>query len=374
MELTSGSGDSATKSQAPLSVAIIGASGFVGLRTTEILSSQSEWTVRAVVRAASSLAVLARQRLDWRIVNFLSASELQTALDGCDVCVHAAIGDSRQIVDMAKAAYRACLRSGVKRLVWLSSASVHGQNAPLGTDETTPLNDRQPLLYNNAKVRAEWALEQLSRDGYVEVVRLRPSVVYGPRARWISEPAEALRANRAAWINEGRGVCNSIYIDNLVSAICLSARIQNAAGHAFLVGDGETVTWREFMLSIAKHLGFDDTAFENASIPAVVPERDNLLTELTMSQAYVKCGRRVPDRAKRIVKGVIKGWMRPQFVESGWHLRGMPSPTLNTEMALLQQCEWVLPTAKARQILDYNPRISFKDGMQRSLKWLDFIQ
>jgi hypothetical protein len=93
-----------------------------------------------------------------------------------------------------------------------------------------------------------------------------------------------------------------------------------------------------------------------------------------MSPAYAQYGRIVPDRAKRIVKGVIKGWMGPQGVESGWHLRGKLSPPLNTETALLQQCEWFLPIAKARQILNYKPLISFKDGMQRSLKWLDFIQ
>jgi nucleoside-diphosphate-sugar epimerase len=353
--------------------AVIGASGFVGLRTVEILSARSDCTVRPVVRAASSLAVLARQRLDWRIADLLAPAPLAVALKGCAVCIHAAIGDAGQIVRMAAATYEACAAAGVRRLVWLSSASVHGQNCAAGTDETTPLHERHPLVYNNAKVRAERRLAALARDRRVEVVMLRPGVVFGPRSRWLADLAADLAADRAAWIDEGRGVCNSIYIDNLVEAIRLAATVSAAAGETFIVGDTETVTWADFLLPIAEHLGYGAADFHSVPPPHIVPERESRLAALTTSPAYARLGDLVPGRAKRLVKGLAAAWPTPAPRRDSWTLRhSRPVPRLTAELALLQQCRWKLPHAKAERILGFRPPVPFRDGLVRSLGWLDF--
>ncbi len=362
-------------SAAPPALAVIGASGFVGLRAVELLSARADLAVRPVVRAASSLAVLARQRLDWRIADFLTVDPLAAALRGCPVCVHAAIGDAGQIVRMAEVAYRACAAGGVRRLVWLSSASVHGQNCAPGTDESTPLHTHHPLVYNNAKVRAEVRLLQLARDGRVEVVLLRPGVVFGPRSRWIADAAADLLAGRAAWIDDGAGVCNSIYIDNLVEAIRLAAIVPAAAGGTFLVGDAETVTWADFLLPIAQHLGLDRSAFQAVPPPRIVPERESRLTALTLSPAYAALARRVPDRAKRLAKALATAWPAPPRKPDPWTLRSChPTPRLTPELALLQQCRWRLPHTRATQILGYHPPVPFTEGLRRSLAWLEFAE
>ncbi|HEY5752829.1 MAG TPA: NAD-dependent epimerase/dehydratase family protein [Chthoniobacterales bacterium] len=357
------------------SVSIIGASGFVGLRATEILSSMPDWTVRPIVRSASSLAVIARQRLDWRISDLLQAKPLAEALRGSAVCVHAAIGDASQIVRMARETYRACALAGVRRLVWLSSASVHGQNAAPGTTDETPLRDDQPLVYNNAKVRAEWVLDRLARNGKVEVVHLRPSVVFGPRSRWITDAAAEIRAGHAAWLNGGRGICNTIYIDNLVEAIRLAAIVPGIAGQAFLVGDAETVTWSEFLETIAEHFGVGRSGFTNLPIPSFSAERESRLQALTLTPAYGRLAGLLPGRFKRLAKGILGAWPQPATPPSVWTLRATgESPRLTHELALLQQCTWKLPHSRASQLLGYQPPISFIEGMARSLAWLDFAE
>jgi len=356
-------------------IALIGASGFIGLRATEVLGSRPDLSLRPLVRSASSLAVLARQPLDWRITSFVDSAPLAAALQDCTVCVHAAIGDAAQIVRMARVTYHACAAAGVRRLVWLSSASVHGQNCPAGTDETTPLHDHQPLVYNNAKVRAEWALQKLARDGRVEVILLRPGVVFGPRSRWITDVASDLRQGRAGWINGGRGICNSLYVDNLVEAIRLAVVAPGPLAGAFLLGDAETVTWRDFLLPVARHLGCDETAFADLPIPLITPESESRLAAFTQTRAYGQLRRLLPDRLPRTVKGLMHGWREPATGAGAWTLRAAtPAPHLTSELALLQECPWKLPHARATQLLGYVPSTPFAEGMRRSLAWLDFAE
>jgi nucleoside-diphosphate-sugar epimerase len=355
--------------------ALIGASGFIGLRTTELLVAGRDLSLIPLVRSPASLAVLARQPLPWRITSFVEPVALAAALQGCAICIHAAIGDAAQIVRMARVTYRACAAAGVRRLVWLSSASVHGQDCAPGTDESSPLRDDLPIAYNNAKVRAEWALEKLARDGRVEVVRLRPGVVFGPRSRWIADTAGALRAGRAGWIDGGRGICNSLHVDNLVEAIRLAALTPGIAGEVFIVGDAETVTWRDFLTPIARHLGRDASAFAELPVPFFPPERESRLAALTLTPAYGRIGRVMPDRAKRLIKSVLRAWPQPPSAPSAWTLRaGTPGPRLTHELALLQQCRWKLPHTRATRRLGYVPPVTFADGLARSLAWLDFAE
>lgn len=358
----------------PHTWAIIGASGFIGLRALEGLHDRDGVTVRPVVRAAASLAVLARRRLDWRIADPRDLPALTYALRGCTVCIHAALGDPFQIEQMATVAYQACAAASVRRLVWLSSASVHGQNPTSGTDESSPIHDRHLLAYNNAKVRAERSLEKLSSDGRVEVVRLRPGVVIGPRSRWLTDTAADLRANRAGWLDEGRGVCNSIHADNLVHALRLAATVPAAAGHAFLVGDTEPVTWRDFFLPIAAHLGLPATAFAPATPAALVAKREPALAALTQSRLYQKLGDRVPERTKRLVKALAAAWPDPAPAHDAWTLSRPPSSPLTLEQTLLQSCSWKLPHTKAATLLGYAPPVPFAEGLAASLAWLDFTE
>ena len=354
-------------------VALIGASGFIGMRTAEVFHLGGVAEVRPVVRSTASLAVLARMRLDWRVCDLMNAEALTGALRDCTVCVHAAIGDSSQIVRMAVAAYESCVRARVPRLVWLSSASVHGQNPPPGTDETSPLNDRQPFDYNNAKVRAEWALDRLGRDGRVEVVKLRPSIVYGPRSRWVADVAVALLNRHAAWIDAGEGICNLTYVDNLVEAIRLAAVTRAAAGGSFLVGDTETVRWRQFMLPIAECLGLSEADFKGCHAGDIANENNSRLVLTNIFSINDRIGALIPKRAKRILKALGGAWREKPPASNPWALDVIDPTHITPEMSQLQQqCKWKLPNAQAERILKYNPHVLFSEGMSHSLAWLDF--
>src|SRR5262245_16063921 len=229
-----------------LNFAVLGASGFIGYRLTEYLLLNGVAVPRPVVRSFRSMARVSRFNLDTRLSDALDTAALIRALAGCEVAFHCVVGNRKTILDSLTSTYAACRQAGVRRLIYLSSAVVHGHNPSPGTDESSPLIRDQPFDYNVSKVLAEAKLHSMMRDGTVECVILRPCIVYGPRSTYYSAGlATDLLAGRAYLVENGYGICNTIFIDNLVEAMVLCATHPAAAGKTFLIKDAERVTWRQ---------------------------------------------------------------------------------------------------------------------------------
>jgi nucleoside-diphosphate-sugar epimerase len=356
-------------------IAIIGANGFIGSRAVEMLHLGAAAEVRPVVRTAHGAARLFRFDLDCRIANACHEVSLRTALEGCDAVVHAVAGTPDVVLESIAPVYRAAEHAGVRRLVYLSSASVHGQAPAPGTDESGPLSDRQPIAYNNAKVRAERQLLRLRENGAVEVVILRPGIVTGPRSGWISQFASNLLAGTAYWLNDGKGICNSIYVDNLVHAIQLALTTPAADGHAFIVGDEETVTWADLYRPVVAALGFDVTDLPSATVIKQGRSQREALDALKSRAVVRSTLALIPKRLRRALRAVLSA--PPQAVASPWTHDACGATQTHTiaatlEMALLYGCAAKLPDTKARRILGYRPIVTFAEGCRRTLGWLEF--
>lgn len=354
-----------------MKVAIVGASGFVGTRLLEKWRLEGAFEPVPVARSFSSLAVMARFELPWRVCGLTDAAALARAFEGCEAVVHAAIGDPAQIVEMAGNIYLAAKAAGVKRLVVLSSSSVHGQAPDPGTNEESPLHERHAMAYNTAKVRAERLLHQLAADGAVQVVMLRPSVVFGPRSRWVADVATQLLEGSACLIRDGGALCNTIYVDNLVHAIERSLVVPEAAGQVFLVGDAERVTWRDFYAPIADALGLNMDAVRSVEPPVFSKPLKERVGALTSRPAVQRLLPLFPGKLKRLSKLLIANW-RDTPLPNAWTLPGETPCAVTEELALLGQCQWRLPIEKARRVLGYDPGVPFAEGMRRSIGWLKF--
>ena len=138
-----------------MNVAVLGASGFVGGHLVRYLCDH-DFDVRSVFRARP-----AGDAHDYRLADACDVYALRDALRGCDAVVHAALGSDTVITDSVAPVYAAAEAVGVRRIIYMSSGSVHGQSPAPGTDERTPLSIRQAFSYNNAKVRAERKLARL---------------------------------------------------------------------------------------------------------------------------------------------------------------------------------------------------------------------
>lgn len=355
----------------PSHIAVLGASGFVGSRLLELWHLSGWAEVRPVVRQVGSLARLARFNLDWRLADGSDEAALTAAFQGCEAVVNLIVGNPDVIVANAIASYRAAQAAGVKRMVYLSSASVHGQAPAPGTDELSPLHTRHRFAYNNAKVRAERALNHLRKHGSLELVMLRPGIVYGPRSRWVSDIADQLLAGNACLINGGAGICNAIYVDNLIEAIQLSLTTATSDRQVMLVGDSERVTWRDLYAPIAQALGQSLSTVADLDPPQNRNGIGHTLGTLRASKPVQALLPLAPTTLKQAVKGAIKATTAPPR-PSPWQLRTQGHPVMSEEMAELQRCSVQLPFSKATEILGYEPQVTFAEGIERSIGWLGF--
>ncbi|MBC7368059.1 MAG: NAD-dependent epimerase/dehydratase family protein [Undibacterium sp.] len=356
-------------------VAIVGANGFIGTRLVEMFHLGGRHTVVPIVRRASGLALAARFAVDWRIGDAINVTSLAAALRGCDAVVHTALGDTRQIEAMPTTLCAAAGIAGVRRVIYLSSASVHGQAPQPGTTEDSPLHCRHAMDYNNAKVRAERAFFRgCTRHGLAGFA-LRPGVVFGPRSRWIADLAADLRNERAWLLGDGDGICNTLYVDNLVEAVaqCLTAPA-DATG-PYLVGDTERVTWSGFYHSVATALGIAPSGIHRlAAVPALRRTTQEQISRLVAGRTVQTVLPVVPARWKTVAKRLTAALAPAAASPDSWRLTEKPRPRISQELALLQQCRWQLPSNRAALRLGYRPVVSFTTAMRRSVAWLAFAE
>ncbi|MGY8681582.1 NAD-dependent epimerase/dehydratase family protein [Bradyrhizobium sp. UFLA05-153] len=347
-------------------IAVLGASGFIGNRTVEIFQRDGDVDVRPVVQRPSRAALPRRFNLPIQIADALDTKSLTAAFEGCDSVIMAIAGAPKTIVRSIEPVYRAAMKSNVRRLIYLSSASVHGQAPAIGVDETTPLSKRQPIAYNNAKVVAEQQLWRLREIGRVEVVILRPGIVFGPRSQWTGGVADEI-LNGTAYLTEGGwGVCNSIYVDNLIHAIKLALVTTNADGKAFLVGDAEAVTWRDLYLPICQALDYDLSDLPTPTMADVMDERASVAQRVRDANFFQSLRWIVPRPARAAVKAAIREMRRPLSTE-------IPaSYSVTLERALLHTSSYRPAYARAQRELGYCPPITFEEGCRRSVEWLGF--
>lgn len=353
-------------------IAIVGAGGFVGTRLIERWHLTGFAEVVPIVRRPANLARLARFPLESRFADATDAAELTRALAGCDAVVHAMVGDPPALVAAATALARAAADARIARVVYLSSAMVHGPAPVQDYDEDAPLATSQPFAYGRAKIAAE---KRLVAAALPALIRLRPGIVYGPRSRWIAEPADQLASGLLPCLNAGEGVCPAIYVDNLIAAIEAALHSTNVREGAFLVRDTETVTWREFYATLARALGHDAALIVEGVGAAPPTGWRHRLEAVRVHPAAQRTLARIPTPWKDAVKGALAGWSgRAMF--GGFAPLDAPAPSrqLSAELTALQRNRQRMIDARARTALGYAPPVTFADGIARSARWVEFAR
>jgi nucleoside-diphosphate-sugar epimerase len=344
-------------------VAILGASGFVGNRVVEMLHKGGHFDVVPLVRRAAGLALSARLGLTGVVADALRDDMLIEGLRGCDAVISCVAGPPATITGMCRPLVRAAAAAGVARIVHLSSQMVHGQSLAPGTTEDSPISSRQPFRYNRAKAEAERILGSLASSAGLELIILRPGIVYGPRSRWTGGIADELLAGEAFLVDDADRVCNAVYVDNLVHAIELALEPSAPTATAFFINDAGRMSWDDLVMPVADALALADAIRRPTVVEAlehsISPRRERLVE-------FARAGaRRLPRplaEALRAARAAGRGGGRDEPVPPGF----------SREMTLLQTNRVHLSSDKARRLLGYRPPFACEEAMQRSISWLRF--
>jgi len=248
-------------------ILVTGANGFLGRALVGHLSQD----VRIEVRAASRSAPAFPPQVRHYVAPSLSLqADWQVALDGVSVVVHAAarvhvmndaaddpLAEFRKAnVDGTVSLARQAAAAGVRRFIFISSIKVNGE----GTEPEQPFRagdtpDPQDP-YGVSKVEAEQALRVVASETGMEVVIIRPVLVYGPGVK-------ANFRSMMSWLSKGvplpLGATGNkrslVALDNLVDLIVTCIDHPAAANQTFLVSDGEDLSTTQLLQRMGNALG-----------------------------------------------------------------------------------------------------------------------
>ena len=252
---------------------VTGTTGFVGKALiSDLLSKTVE--VKALLRQPSVVLPLTVKQVvvgdlaDLTLDN--SSVSLRDAFNGVEVVVHAAarahvmnddvsdpLAEFRKVNrDATLILARLAAESGIKRFVFLSSIGVNGNNSKKSFSEKD--SPKPHDLYAISKYEAEQGLLDLAKETGMEVVIIRPPLVYGPNApgnfgslvKWMGRPIPlpfgSIRNQRSL-----------VALDNLVNFISLCVdrkKSPQAANQVFFISDGEDVSTTQLMRKVGQAL------------------------------------------------------------------------------------------------------------------------
>lgn len=247
--------------------ALTGANGFVGKALCTELVSRG-FSVRAIMRAGSSFDVDGCQTI--HIPGITAETDWQDALQGVNTLIHLAarvhimrddaidpLEAFRQMnVEGTAHLARVASATGVKRLVYVSSVKVNGESTALHKSftENDPPSPQDP--YGISKWEAEQSLHRIAVETGLEIVIIRPPLVYGPNVK--GNFAQMLRVVEKriplplASVHNARSL---VYLGNLVDALISCATHPNAVGETYLVSDGESVSTPELLRQLGQAIG-----------------------------------------------------------------------------------------------------------------------
>jgi len=254
-------------------ISVTGANGLVGKALQKKIALNHDFKGHYIVRTAQNPDDIIGPNLAGS-----TAKDWLDLLNSTDVVVHLAAAlpwtsDGHETlgqvnVDGTRSLAEAAAQAGVKRLVFISTLGVHGV-----TSGETPFTPESPIKpsgdYAQTKYEAEEMLRELCANEDMELVILRPPVVYGPGVGG----KIGLLANKIAKdarLPLGRILGNRrqmVSADNLANAILLACSHSRAPNSVLLPADTESVSTFDFLEMLALSLG---RPLRLAPIPEIV--------------------------------------------------------------------------------------------------------
>jgi nucleoside-diphosphate-sugar epimerase len=351
------------------SVAILGAGGFVGARLVEMGIAAGRSDLVPVVRSCRSLARLSKFGVQPRWGDVSRTEELRPAIRGCSVVVNLTVGDYFRLEANTRNIYEACAAEQARLLIHVSSAEVFGRVENSELNEDSEPDSRHWMAYARGKARAELALRPRMRNAPFAIVVLRPGLVWGPASPWTVEPAADLLNQQAFLADGGTGICNLIYIDNLIGAIRRVVHHPKPRSGFYNVADRETITWGDYYGELARRLNVPLDRVPRLGAGDYVPKLGERLQEWRQTKVIRHIEGAIPGPSMRRLKKQLRQAWRLIHANS---VPASPRPRVTRSLWHLQHTRHKLPTAKFDEVFGKAQEFTFMQAMDKTCAWLRF--
>ncbi|WP_201612062.1 hybrid nucleoside-diphosphate sugar epimerase/sugar transferase [Psychrobacter immobilis] len=261
-----------------MNILVTGANGFVGQSLVNNLLNNTKYKVVAGVRKIPAKKV----NYEYRLINNLEDKPvLSNVFRDIDVVIHTAarvhvmddksadpLTEFRKVnVEGTLNLVRQAVEAGVKRFIFISSIKVNGEGTDLGKPYTEHSNPNPIDPYGISKYEAEQGLIKLAETTPLEVVIIRPTLIYG-------ENVKGNFHSLMKWTYRGvplpiggikRNLRSLVSVDNLVDFIVTCIEHKDAKNEVFLISDDDDISTAGLLEEIAKGLGVKNKA---VNIPA----------------------------------------------------------------------------------------------------------
>ena len=320
---------------------VTGATGFVGGHVAE-RCRELHIPTRAIVRKGSDTQLLTQWGVELIEGDLADAAVIERAVRGVTIVIHCAakVGDwgpvepyrAVNVRSLEKLLVAAEATGTLRRFLHISSLGVYEARDHFGTDESEEPSTSGIDGYTLTKVEAEQLVRRHIREHQLPATILRPGFIYGPRDRTVlPRLLERLQRGQVKFFGSGEQLMNNTYVGNLVDAVFLAVDQPQAIGGIYNITDGQLVSKRTFISTVAELAGY-------------------------------------PVPTKSVPLGVAK--LLTKISENLWRLLG------KTEAPLLSNAKYKFLGLnldfcidRARRELGYVPRVPFAVGMQRTIEW-----
>lgn len=251
----------------PKKILVTGASGFLGKSLVQKLCALPKVSVVAPLRKVNCMLPIEVEKMHFAGID--ASTDWSSSLAGVEVVVHAAarVHVMHESPDQSIDRFHAinvegtlrlaeqAIQAGVKRFIYISSIKVNGEATVPGRPFTAEDIPQPSDPYGISKFEAEQQLMKLAESGLIEVVIIRPVLIYGPGvganfkqmmywlARGVPLPFGAIHNLRSL-----------VSLDNVVDLISTCVNHPRAANQVFLVSDGEDISTTQLMRRLISFL------------------------------------------------------------------------------------------------------------------------
>ena len=353
-------------------VFVTGGTGFIGSHLVEQLAVHEGAKVRVLVHKWGKAAYVSRFDVEFVQADILDEDSMATAMAGCDYVFHLAIvGGVATNVKATESVLGAANKCGVKHIVQMSSVVVHGQTVPEDLNADSPLVSYEDS-YAKSKLESEKRFWELLDKYELHGSIIRPTYVWGPYSMWYTiYPMMLMQKGEFVWADNGNGICNAVYVGNVVDMCLLCCTNPKADHQAFIATDDEKLTWKEFYGYYLDVLGLAPEQFPSVPLEDGFDRRwrkavkSFLTTRMkSLMDKYNALAPTSPKRAKWQYKAPRKV-LRLTLKQIMKKLPEMDA----TSMAIYSQ-QSPIDVRKNKELLGFVPRYSVEKGMKIICDWL----